>query len=92
MTFASFELIDSVECIAAWLIGHACLACDEAGHWMGRLAELNKSAGETSEVKIAASENAGRTLSESVSARQRRTKRDTVLAHTKKGFGFLFLV
>ena len=45
------------------MVGHARLACDEAGHWMSRLARAEQ-VGRREEVKVAASEN--RTLSESV--------------------------
>ena len=47
------------------MVGHARLACDEAGHWLGGLARVEQ-VGQRGEVKVAASEN--RTLSESVRA------------------------
>ena len=47
------------------MVGHARLACDGAGHWLGGLARVEQ-VGQRGEVKVAASEN--RTLSESVRA------------------------
>ena len=47
------------------MVGHARLACDGAGHWLGGLARVEQ-VGQRGEVKVAASEN--RSLSESVRA------------------------
>ena len=47
------------------MVGHVCLTCDEAGHWLGGLARAEQ-VGRREEAKVAASEN--RSLSESVRA------------------------
>ena len=47
------------------MVGHARLACNESGHWLGGLARVEQ-VGQREEVKVAASEN--RSLSESVRA------------------------
>ena len=51
------------------MVGHARLACNESGHWLGGLARVEQ-VGQREEVKGAASEN--RTLSESVRASGKR--------------------
>ena len=70
------------------MVGHARLACDEAGHWISRLARVEQ-VGRREEVNVAASENG--TLSESVRARGKR-KRHIFGTHTKRGFGVIFSV
>ena len=62
-----------------WMVGHARLACNEAGHWASRLARAEK-VGRRGEVKVAASEN--RTLSESVRARGKEEE-DTMCQQAK---------
>ena len=57
------------------MVGHARLACVEAGHWMSRLARAAQ-VDRREEVKVAASENSLRTLSVGERARQREKKRD----------------
>ena len=67
------------------MVGHARLACDEAGHWITRLARAEQ-VGRRGEVKVAASED--RALSESVRARGKR--KCMSLAH-KRVSGFYSL-
>ena len=69
------------------MVGHARLACDEAGHWLGGLARVEQ-VGWREEVKVTASEN--RTLSESVRA---SCKRMLFLAQKQRpgGLGVLFI-
>ena len=45
------------------MVGHARLACGGDGHWMSRLARAGQ-VGRREEVKVAASEKAGRRLAE----------------------------
>ena len=47
------------------MVGHVCLTCDEAGHWLGGLARAGQ-VDQRGGAKVAASEN--RSLSESVRA------------------------